>query len=118
MRWSGVRRPALVNSLPMTLRVYQTLSSAVVPLAPALIKRRLKLGKEDPARIGERRGVSNDVRPRGPLIWIHGASVGEVLAAAALIERLRALNMRILVTSDTVNSAAILGKRFHADIIH
>jgi 3-deoxy-D-manno-octulosonic-acid transferase len=29
----------------MTLRVYRRLSSAMVPIAPALIKRRLKLGK-------------------------------------------------------------------------
>jgi 3-deoxy-D-manno-octulosonic-acid transferase len=86
----------------MTLRVYQKLSSAALPLAPALIKRRLRLGKEDPARIGERRGVSQDTRPHGPLVWIHGASVGEVLA----------------VTSGTVTSATIVAKRFPADIIH
>lgn len=108
----------MVNSLPMTLRVYRKLSSAMVPLAPALIKRRLKLGKEDPARVNERRGVSADVRPAGPLVWIHGASVGEVLAAAALIERLRALNLRILLTSGTVTSAAIAAKRFPPDVIH
>ena len=77
----------MVDPLPMTLRVYRRLSSAVVPLAPALINRRLKLGKEDPARIGERRGMSQDERPNGPLVWIHGASVGEVLAAAALIAK-------------------------------
>src|SRR6202050_4476364 len=118
MRWSGVRRPALANSLPMTLRVYRRLSTAMVPLAPALIKRRLKLGKEDPARIAERRGLTRDPRPSGPLVWIHGASVGEVLAAAALIERLRALNIRILLTSGTVTSAAIVAKRFPPDIIH
>lgn len=108
----------MANSLPMTLRLYRKLSLAVVPLAPALIKRRLKLGKEDPVRIGERRGVSGDVRPHGPLIWIHGASVGEVLAAAALIEKLRALNIRILLTSGTVTSAAIVARRFPPDIIH
>jgi len=108
----------LANSLPMTLRVYRKLSSAMVPLAPALIKRRLKLGKEDPARVGERRGMSADVRPHGPLVWIHGASVGEVLAAAALIERLRELNLRILLTSGTVTSAAIVAKRFPPDVIH
>jgi 3-deoxy-D-manno-octulosonic-acid transferase len=106
------------SALPITLRVYRKLSAAAAPLAPALIKRRLKQGKEDPARIGERRGISKDPRPQGPLVWIHGASVGEVLAAAALIERLRALNIRVLLTSGTVTSAAIVAKRFPADIIH
>lgn len=106
------------NSLPITLRVYRRLASGLVPLAPALIKRRLKQGKEDPARVGERRGLSRDVRPHGPLVWIHGASVGEVLAAAALIERLRDLNLRILLTSGTVTSAAVVAKRFPPDVIH
>jgi 3-deoxy-D-manno-octulosonic-acid transferase len=108
----------MANSLPLTLRFYRKLSAAVVPLAPALIKRRLKQGKEDPARVGERRGMSENVRPHGPLVWIHGASVGEVLAAAALIEKLRAHRIRVLLTSGTVTSAAIVAKRFPADIIH
>jgi 3-deoxy-D-manno-octulosonic-acid transferase len=102
----------------MMLRLYQKLSSAVVPFAPALIKRRLLQGKEDPVRVGERRGRTLDIRPHGPLVWIHGASVGEVLAAAGLIERLRTQNFRILLTSGTVTSAAIVAKRFPSDIIH
>ena len=106
------------SSLPITLRMYRRLSSAVVPLAPVLIRRRLKQGKEDPARIGERRGLSEDARPPGPLVWIHGASVGEVLAAAALIKRLRELNLGVLLTSGTVTSAAVAAKRFAPDVIH
>jgi 3-deoxy-D-manno-octulosonic-acid transferase len=108
----------MTGSLPMSLRVYRTLSAAAVPLAPLLIKRRLKQGKEDSARIDERRGMTSDVRPHGPLVWIHGASVGEVLAAAGLIEKLRALNLRILLTSGTVTSAAVVAKRFPPDVIH
>jgi 3-deoxy-D-manno-octulosonic-acid transferase len=108
----------MAGSLPMTLRLYRTLSVAAVPLAPVLIRQRLKQGKEDPARINERRGMTADVRPHGPLVWIHGASVGEVLAAAGLIERLRALNLRILLTSGTVTSAAVVAKRFPPDVIH
>src|SRR6195952_490317 len=118
MRRSGARRQALAESLPMTLRFYRRLSFMAAPLAPALIKRRLKQGKEDPERVGERRGVSRDIRPEGPLVWIHGASVGEILAAAALVEKLRNLNFRILLTSGTTTSAAIVAKRFPADIIH
>jgi 3-deoxy-D-manno-octulosonic-acid transferase len=106
------------NALPITLRAYRRLSAALTPLAPVLIRQRLKKNKEDPARLDERRGISQIERPAGPLVWIHGASVGEVLAAAALIERLRALGMRILLTSGTVTSAEIIAKRFPADIIH
>jgi len=108
----------MASTLPMLLRVYQKLSAAAVPLSPALIKRRLKMGKEDPARVGERRGMTGAVRPAGPLVWVHGASVGEVLAAAALIERLRALNLQVLVTSGTVTSAEIVAKRFAPEVIH
>src|SRR5256884_1696467 len=118
MKRSDARREPLANPLPMTLRVYRKLSFAMVPFAPAVIRSRLKLGKEDPERVGERRGVSADVRPVGPLVGIHGASVGELLPAAPLSEKLRALNTRILLTSGTVTSAAIVAKRFPADIIH
>ena len=82
----------MANSLPMTLRVYQKLSAAVVPLAPALIKRRLKQGKEDPARVSERRGMSRDIRP---LI----RTIGRRRAA---LDR-----MRLGHKSDSMNSARL-----------
>ncbi len=106
------------SDLPLTLRAYRRLMAAATPLTGLLIANRLRQGKEEADRACERRGLASVERPSGPLIWIHGASVGEVLAAAALIEQLRALNVRILLTSGTVTSAAIVAKRFPPDVIH
>ena len=63
----------MASSLPMALRVYRRLSTAMVPLSPALIKRRLKLGKEESSPLAERRGLTHDARPNGPLVWISPA---------------------------------------------
>ena len=46
------------SALPATLRPYRTLSGWAAPLAGAIAARRLKQGKEDPARTAERRGGS------------------------------------------------------------
>lgn len=106
------------DALPATLQLYRTLSRGLPLLAPILIARRVKRGKEDPARTGERRGIGSAARPPGQLIWVHGASVGEVLAIATLVERLRAMNFRVLLTSGTVTSSQIVAKRFPPDVIH
>ncbi len=40
-----------------------------------LLNKRMREGKEDPARLSERLGLASAEtpnRPRGPLIWIHG----------------------------------------------
>ena len=108
----------MASALPATLAAYRRLSALAMPLAGPLIARRLRQGKEDPERIAERRGIASAARPAGPLIWIHGASVGEVLAAAGLLERLRAMNIRILLTSGTVTSAGVIARRFPPDVIH
>ena len=69
--------------LPATLRAYRLLTQSAAPLAPLLLKHRLHRGKEDAARMSERRGLSRVPRPAGALVWVHGASVGELTAALA-----------------------------------
>ena len=105
---------------PLTplLRAYQLLSTLATPLAPTLLARRLKRGKEDPARLDERYGASRIDRPRGPVVWVHGASVGELLAVGPLVERIRSKDFAVLCTSGTVSSAQVAVQRFPKTVIH
>jgi 3-deoxy-D-manno-octulosonic-acid transferase len=90
----------------------------VTPFAPQILNRRLNRGKEHPARLAERRGETNVTRPAGPLVWVHGASVGEVTTVIPLIERLRKQDLAVLVTSGTVTSAMLAENRMPAGVIH
>jgi 3-deoxy-D-manno-octulosonic-acid transferase len=85
---------------------------------PRLLAKRLARGKEHPARLGERRSEPSLPRPHGPLVWVHCASVGEMLAVVPLIERLRARDFAVLVTSGTVTSAALAEHRLPDGAIH
>lgn len=104
--------------LPLGLHAWRWLGIALTPLAPLLLRERAARGKEDSARMGERLGVASAARPDGRLVWIHGASVGESLAALPLIEKLLAEDIRVLVTSGTVTSANMMQARLPAGAIH
>ena len=106
------------NSMPRALRAYQLGSALGTPIASQLLMRRQKRGKEHPERLRERLGQASMPRPKGPLVWVHGASVGEMLAAVSLIERLRAQDFAVLVTSGTVTSAALAEQRLPNGVLH
>ncbi|MES2254923.1 MAG: 3-deoxy-D-manno-octulosonic acid transferase [Pseudomonadota bacterium] len=104
--------------LPLGIHAWRWLGIAVTPLTPLLLRERAARGKEDRARMGERLGVASVARPDGRLVWIHGASVGESLAALPLIEKLLTEDIRVLVTSGTVTSAAMMQARLPEGAIH
>jgi 3-deoxy-D-manno-octulosonic-acid transferase len=104
--------------LPLGLLAWRWLGIVLTPLTPLLLRERAARGKEDSARMGERLGIASAARPEGRLVWIHGASVGESLAALPLIEKLLAEDIRVLVTSGTVTSANMMQARLPAGAIH
>jgi 3-deoxy-D-manno-octulosonic-acid transferase len=107
-------------SLPLSLRLYRAATAALEPFAPLLLARRAKAGKEDRARLNERLARPTLPRPAGPLVWLHGASVGESLSILPLVERLRAErpDVAVLVTSGTVTSAQLLARRLPPGAVH
>jgi 3-deoxy-D-manno-octulosonic-acid transferase len=106
------------ESLPFALHLYRLGCVVGSPLASRLLTRRLRRGKEHPERMTERFGQASIARAPGPLVWVHGASVGEMLAVISLIERLRAQHFAVLVTSGTVTSAALAEQRLPDGVLH
>lgn len=100
----------------MVLDIYAFLIRAGTPFLDRLLARRCVRGKEDRARLPERKGIASRPRPDGKLIWLHAASVGEAQSALILIEKLHAYDpaLHILVTTGTVTSAALMEKRLPA----
>jgi 3-deoxy-D-manno-octulosonic-acid transferase len=104
----------------MWLPAYRTLNFLSRPLVDMWLRLRRNHGKEDPARYHERLGHASIPRPKGRLVWIHAASVGESLSILPLIERLLARNpaLTLLLTTGTVSSAQLMATRLPERAFH
>lgn len=99
---------------------YTALTWGGAPLVSAYLQWRSFKGKEDKARLRERRGFTDIPRPDKPLLWIHAVSVGESVVALTLAQAIlkQSPNVHILLTSSTTSSARIVEKRLPKNTIH
>lgn len=97
----------------MMRALYRGLASMGAPALGFVLRGRIKRGKEDPLRLGERKGIAGRPRPAGKLLWIHGASLGEARSILPLLQRLLATRpaLSVLVTTGTVASAEMLARQ-------
>ena len=86
----------------------------------AYVRHRLKKGKEDPDRLNERFGKASVSRPKGSVVWFHGASVGEAVSLLPLLHRIRAQFPHItpLITTGTVTAATVVAKVLPEGCLH
>ena len=99
------------------LILYQFLSFILIPFIKINLLIRILKGKEDKLRYRERYGITSIKRPKGQIIWIHTASVGEFKSATILINNFYN-QFNILLTTTTVSAANYAIKYYGNKIIH
>ncbi len=99
--------------MTLLLKSWQKMMSVSEPMRSRHLARRVKKGKEDPARLCERYGRATISRSEGPMLWVHAASNGEALSALPLIDALRTEvpGLQTLVTTFTVTGAELIRKQ-------
>jgi 3-deoxy-D-manno-octulosonic-acid transferase len=101
------------------LTAYRLAGSAAYPMLGAYVTWRASRGKEELPRRRERYGFPCVERPEnGPLVWVHAASVGESIAVIPLVREIERDGIRIVMTTGTVTSAALVEERLGSAVIH
>lgn len=96
----------------MALFLYRLLKVVLFPLIFVIVAWRMFRGREDRETFHERLGKPDVARPAGPLVWLHGASVGEVVSLQPVLRELRKRrpSLPLLLTTGTINGRKTLLK--------
>ena len=102
------------------LIIYQLFVSLLLISSPLIIFYRIYKNKEDAKRYKEKFSIPSKKRMKGKIIWLHGASVGELLSVIPIIKNYEKNKniSQILVTSSTLSSSKVLKKFKFRKTIH
>ena len=92
--------------------IYEVLGLIFILFSPLIFLIRIILGKENPQRFLEKFCIYSNNPNFKKTIWLHGASVGEILSIIPIIQELeknKKIN-KILLSSSTTSSALIFSK--------
>ena len=92
--------------------IYEVLGLIFILFSPLIFLIRIILGKENPQRFLEKFCIYSNNPNFKKTIWLHGASVGEILSVIPIIKELeknKKIN-KILLSSSTTSSALIFSK--------
>jgi 3-deoxy-D-manno-octulosonic-acid transferase len=92
--------------------IYEVLGLIFILFSPLIFLIRIILGKENPQRFLEKFCIYSKNPNFKKTIWLHGASVGEILSVIPIIQELeknKKIN-KILLSSSTTSSALIFSK--------
>ena len=102
------------------LSVYRFLINLIIIFSPLIILIRLIRKKEHFTRFKEKFTIFSKKKIQGNLVWLHGASVGELMSVVPLIEKLEEDKSikQILVTTSTLSSAKIFTRFKFIKTVH
>ena len=100
--------------------IYNFFLFLLILISPIIILIRIFLGKEDQNRFKEKYGFLAKNNKPNETIWIHGASVGEILSIIPIVRKFEEDKKikRILITSSTTSSSHILSKFKFKKTVH
>ncbi|HEX9857059.1 MAG TPA: glycosyltransferase N-terminal domain-containing protein [Paracoccaceae bacterium] len=95
------------------MTVYRVIMRLALPLLVAHLLWQRLTGRVDTSALAERLGRAGDPEPGssgGPVLWLHGASNGELTSARWLVARLLAQNpdLRLVITCNTATARAMV----------
>ena len=92
--------------------VYNIVLTFLIFISPFIFLFRILNRKEDPKRFLEKFCIYRNKKNNSKIIWVHAASIGELLSVVPVIKKLEKINKvkKILLTTSTLSSAKIFKK--------